>query len=454
MNIGRNDPCPCGSGKKYKKCCLDKDQNEARAAAKPREVPRLFTEAPPPAKPVIPPHPEMPLDPLMESINARWDEFEALEDFDAQIALFQRTLDEEELMDDQMAFDMLLHLYEQGVTLGHDGRFLPLLEALRERLPEAYAKNAAYFLEWRINHALATGEIGTAEALADELTASAAQDIDTFNKIADQLAYRGQVSLLARVLRAAWPAVKDSREIVSWGIDEFALKAAKYEIFDALEQGLPPESIEGEWLARVEVYQAIEPDAVARLLGQIRGAARTSWTPEDFDFLARRSREADPGKEKLYGLGLEFLGYLRREEGVPYSKGELARERLHEYLLQRRMGQLDAQQPAAKGKRTAPQPVVASGLCPDPDTLDRYFGSLLGFIFPQRYKAAAFLELLPPWLRFLEARGLIGAEQREAAMAGPRAVAANLLVVWEGYQADPALVAGLRNSGLLPIQPC
>jgi len=22
-DIGRNDPCPCGSGKKYKKCCLD-----------------------------------------------------------------------------------------------------------------------------------------------------------------------------------------------------------------------------------------------------------------------------------------------------------------------------------------------------------------------------------------------------------------------------------------------
>ncbi|RJQ54880.1 MAG: hypothetical protein C4530_16565 [Desulfobacteraceae bacterium] len=22
--IGRNDPCPCGSGKKYKRCCLNK----------------------------------------------------------------------------------------------------------------------------------------------------------------------------------------------------------------------------------------------------------------------------------------------------------------------------------------------------------------------------------------------------------------------------------------------
>ena len=24
--MGRNSPCPCGSGKKYKKCCLSKDE--------------------------------------------------------------------------------------------------------------------------------------------------------------------------------------------------------------------------------------------------------------------------------------------------------------------------------------------------------------------------------------------------------------------------------------------
>jgi len=23
--VGRNEPCPCGSGKKYKKCCLNKN---------------------------------------------------------------------------------------------------------------------------------------------------------------------------------------------------------------------------------------------------------------------------------------------------------------------------------------------------------------------------------------------------------------------------------------------
>jgi len=32
--IGRNDSCPCGSGKKYKKCCLEAD---ARRAAEERD---------------------------------------------------------------------------------------------------------------------------------------------------------------------------------------------------------------------------------------------------------------------------------------------------------------------------------------------------------------------------------------------------------------------------------
>jgi tetratricopeptide (TPR) repeat protein len=30
--IGRNDPCHCGSGKKYKRCCLEDDQQNEREA--------------------------------------------------------------------------------------------------------------------------------------------------------------------------------------------------------------------------------------------------------------------------------------------------------------------------------------------------------------------------------------------------------------------------------------
>jgi methionyl aminopeptidase len=33
VKVGRNDPCPCGSGLKYKKCCLEKEVPDARQPA-------------------------------------------------------------------------------------------------------------------------------------------------------------------------------------------------------------------------------------------------------------------------------------------------------------------------------------------------------------------------------------------------------------------------------------
>ena len=29
--VGRNDPCPCGSGEKFKNCCIEKAEREARS---------------------------------------------------------------------------------------------------------------------------------------------------------------------------------------------------------------------------------------------------------------------------------------------------------------------------------------------------------------------------------------------------------------------------------------
>ena len=40
-SVGRNDSCPCGSGRKYKRCCLTKDEDEARRAAASRAAPPL-----------------------------------------------------------------------------------------------------------------------------------------------------------------------------------------------------------------------------------------------------------------------------------------------------------------------------------------------------------------------------------------------------------------------------
>lgn len=29
QKVGRNDPCPCGSGKKYKNCCMNQERPKA-----------------------------------------------------------------------------------------------------------------------------------------------------------------------------------------------------------------------------------------------------------------------------------------------------------------------------------------------------------------------------------------------------------------------------------------
>ncbi len=36
--IGRNERCPCGSGRKYKQCCLRKDEETARKAREKDEA--------------------------------------------------------------------------------------------------------------------------------------------------------------------------------------------------------------------------------------------------------------------------------------------------------------------------------------------------------------------------------------------------------------------------------
>jgi len=49
---GRNDQCPCGSGRKYKQCCLAKDEEaarQARAALAAEAAAQAETEAEPAA---------------------------------------------------------------------------------------------------------------------------------------------------------------------------------------------------------------------------------------------------------------------------------------------------------------------------------------------------------------------------------------------------------------------
>ena len=83
MVAGRNDPCPCGSGKKYKKCCLGKiEVTKTSSEAQPVEpgpaVRAVAAETRPVPLPRSPDSVEEPpeSDPIMQARDARWQEFE------------------------------------------------------------------------------------------------------------------------------------------------------------------------------------------------------------------------------------------------------------------------------------------------------------------------------------------------------------------------------------------
>lgn len=109
---GRNDPCPCGSGKKYKHCCWRKEQ-----AAQAQNVTRNdVTAQNDVATEDAAPSPEP--DPLMERINAFWEDFMDAP-YEEKWALATEMLAEEpELCDAQMVFEIGNGLFNQAVTRG------------------------------------------------------------------------------------------------------------------------------------------------------------------------------------------------------------------------------------------------------------------------------------------------------------------------------------------------
>ena len=223
----------------------------------------------------------------MEAINARWELFKA-EDYEGQIALFTATLDEPELMDDEMAFEMLNTIHTPALEHDQRDRFEGLVAALRQRLPEVYASSANYYLDWQISNACATGRWDALPALVRELTNTAKFDIDTFNNIMDQLAYYGQLRLIVDAMRLAWPLVKTPGNVVPWGIEDFGFEAVHYVLLDYGQQHPSPAPVDPALVEHIEYYHACNPEGVQSFLAHLTGQAEPSWSLDDFTFQRRQ----------------------------------------------------------------------------------------------------------------------------------------------------------------------
>ena len=146
---GRNEPCWCGSGKKYKHCHLAQDQ-QAAATRPPAPPPIEAVDSPAreftrPAPYVPPPPPERSAADL--AFEAEWGHFTQA-DVDGKIALFLEKLDNRSL-EAEDSFEMILAIREES-DVKHNAdaraRCAALLDRLRRELPEVYQQDQHLYL--------------------------------------------------------------------------------------------------------------------------------------------------------------------------------------------------------------------------------------------------------------------------------------------------------------------
>ncbi len=460
MRAGRNDPCPCGSGKMYKKCCLSKDlEAEARGLPLPATPPRRTGPAPPPAPPRAPrpKPPPLPEPPPAPPPNPLWDKFEAA-DSEGRVAVFLEALEDEELLDGGMAFEMGEVLHQDAVRRGGRSRFAELVAALRRRRPAIFDKSAPFYLSLCLEDALAEGRTDAVRPLALDLAALASRNLDTVHRSLDALAYHGQLAVLVEAMRIAWPSVKSSRDVLPWAFEEFAAEGADYEIFEYLEHTPSPDPADAALLDRIRFFiEDVNLDYLPRFIGDVSGQAARTWTVDDFTLKRPRKKRRDDwgdreekapppdeGAHNLSRLIAEFVGYWRREDGVAYPRGEIARQELFRYFLRRHEGKLDPQpsmlERAMNPRMKLPRPPTPiHPLCPERVTLDVFLGTLVGFMNSLYHKAAAVFEAVPAWLRFLESRRLLDAPTRRKVVEDLLPLHAEVLRLWEKLTCDPTL---------------
>ncbi len=478
---GRNEPCHCGSGKKYKKCCLAKDEEIRKAQIAELEADAEDWES------SLEDDVDFEADaedwessledddqdlesedweegPQLEVFEELLEEFEAA-DYEDKFGIFSRTLDDPELMDGDMAYEMLQDLFDETVEHGERNRFDAMVENLRLRLPETYAAEAPFLVKWRIENALADARYGNLPDLLKEQALLAGRDIDLFNRTEEMSAYHGQLQALVDSMRIAWPHVESSDNIVPWGVDDFRIRAMFYEILNFAERTPGTVGPDAGLLEQLRFYGETDEKEIAANLANLAGGTGRQWTMNDFKLPPPRNgmdeedeedaiEEGDShsdGELNLYHLTLEFLGYLGRVEGVPCAKGELGRRELYRFLVERHNGGLEyrgsllesVERDMGRKKKRRRKPKrkyrrYEHLLVPDPERLEHYLARQLEMMNQLYHRTAALFELIPAWLRFLEIKRLIDAETRTRTIGSMAYLADMLCEVFDTYRDDPA----------------
>jgi len=405
--VGRNEPCPCGSGKKYKKCCLEKDQQAEQIPLRDMSHGDDLS-----LDDDLTFYDDMPMDEEEEKYNKFWDKYE-IANFNEKVSMIDEVYNDPSLMDADVAYEILNELNNSATTALERKTYTNLVLRLKESYPKIYKKEAGYFLDHRVVNAIIDKQMSELKSVFLEYAGYAHKIIDVFNLRIDQLAYHGHLELLKEGFRIGWKKVESSEKIVTWGINEFALRGSDFELLSYLENNSNPSADDRSLIKRMEFYYNLDRPAFRKYFSSITRTNTPTWRHEDIDVnpKALRKKELFDCVDSVSHLCNEFLDFLHKEEKKTYSKAELMRTEIREYLIKRVYGDLEPQAKPRKRKPLNSNNIV-NILCPDRPTLDQYLAQLMNPLSYRLYRAVALYESTPYWLKFLELNHLIDHSSR------------------------------------------
>ena len=294
--VGRNEPCPCGSGKKYKRCCLAKDEAEAlrEEIAAPTGEPRAFDDGG-----------------LLDDEKILKD-YRKLKKTEEKLEFLRKLFPLPADFAPDYAIEILSPFHN---TMGSEGRHAEAIEIFHvfsEGNKEIYEDACSVFDRMLVYHYVFLEDRQGIQSILDRFNRSSIKSIDDYMAVLTALECFGLYRMALASYRQTWEKIDSSPEIMSWGKDEFKEKLSILTILEGLfSPGKQPGDLDG-LLKVLQVYaqgRQEEMSQYERMVNILAGKERNRWNPDDFV-------PDDKGFDNLFYLSLEFLGWVNDQYGL------------------------------------------------------------------------------------------------------------------------------------------
>ena len=362
--IGRNDTCPCGSGKKYKKCCLPKEQQRVVAGRRKNNIvgprqdnwdeffedlavdPAEFqvedeaSEAGAQSDNTVDEEPFVPnriSDDVPEIgereraiVDAWWTAYKGMKDPDAIIQHLNGFFQAQPglVPNLELHYEVLFGLGEQLIKAGRASDYIELLLRVRRDFPDAYLKSFGYYDLDIIHYRIASQNPKGVDSYLNWFKEYPDSDPDNLFALVDFLMATGCDQPLIDLIEATYYPVCRSESVISGGeiLEPLILSyCAPY-----LDQGWTQEDLGG----------------LSDRMKSIRIPLNEQWyRPEYLDSLFKEIlRELDDAffatfydtwnvQEYYWKVTYNFMGWLRREKQFGWMKAQFYRKMVLRYLL-------------------------------------------------------------------------------------------------------------------------